>query len=89
MMRRAVLIYRRTCGKCRVLSICAVLLACGAVRRVAHDSAEAAALGHPGFERGVLKVTLLIGSRRWRGAAVLLGVPLAPLFLLLSPVRRA
>lgn len=87
-MRRAVLVYRRTCRKCRVLSICAMVLAFGAVRRIPHDSAEAAALGNPGFERGVLKVTLLVGSRRLRGAQVLLGVALAPLSVVLSPARR-
>jgi hypothetical protein len=65
-----------------------MVLACGTVRRVPHDSAEAVALGNPGFERGVLKVTLQIGSLRLRGAGVLLGVPLAPLLVLLAPARR-
>lgn len=87
-MRRGVLVYRRTCRRCRALSICAMVLACGAVRRLAHDSAEAVALGNPGFERGIMKVTLLVGSLRLRGAGVLLGVPLAPLLVLLARARR-
>lgn len=88
-MQRAVLIYRRTCRKCRMLSICAVALGCGAVRRVAHDAPEVVRLGSPCFERGTLKLTLLIGSRRLRGAAVLIGVPLAPVLLLVRAAIRA
>jgi hypothetical protein len=88
-MSRAVLIYRRTCRKCRILSVCAVLLGWGWIRRLPHDSPEVARLGHPCFERGRLKLTLLIGSRRIRGAAVLLGVPLAPVLVFLRPASRS
>jgi hypothetical protein len=41
---RAVLLYRATCPKCRVLSQLAVLLSLGRINRIPLDSARAAAL---------------------------------------------
>jgi ammonia channel protein AmtB len=78
---RGILIYRRRCRKCRVLSLVAVAVASGAIRRVADDSAEAAALHGSCGARGGLKLTLVVAGRTYTGLRALAGIPLCPLLV--------
>jgi predicted DCC family thiol-disulfide oxidoreductase YuxK len=43
-LRRAILLYRASCPKCRLISKAIVVLSCGRIRRVPLDSATARAL---------------------------------------------
>ena len=86
-MRRAILIYRRRCRKCRVLSLVAVGVALGTLRRVADDSIEAARLDVPRGESGRLKLTLLAAGLTLTGGRALVGIPLCPLLALTGRTR--
>ena len=88
MMRCGILIYRRGCRKCRVLSLVAIVLALGVLRRVADDSAEAAALDVSCGERGRLKLTLVVAGKTRTGAGAVVGIPLSPLIILAAAVSR-
>jgi hypothetical protein len=87
-MRRGILIYRRGCRKCRLLSLVAVVLALGTIRRLADDSAEAAALDVPCGERGRLKLTLVIAGQTRTGAGAVVGIPLSPLIILAAVITQ-
>lgn len=88
-MARAILIYRRTCAKCRVLSIVALACGLGTLRRVPHDGDEVAALGHPCFDSDTLKLTLVCRSVRLRGVAAVLAIPFIPIALATAPIAMA
>jgi hypothetical protein len=54
---RPVLLYRATCGKCRLLSLLAVALSCGRIRRIANDDPVADALT---VARGLRRTKILL-----------------------------
>lgn len=61
-MKRAELLYRSRCAKCRLLSALVVFASFGLVRRIPLESAEARRLAAQwGIERG--KLALLVGHR--------------------------
>jgi hypothetical protein len=77
---RPTLLYRATCGKCRVLSAAAVALTLGLVRRVPLASPEALGL----YERHRVrpgKLALVTGRGMRTGWRVVYGIALLPLLL--------
>ena len=86
---RFTLVYDAGCPPCRTLSRLAVVLSLGAIRRLASEMPEAAALrARHASRRGELLLTN--GARAWTGPAVFAAVPRAILAALLRrpPAHR-
>lgn len=69
MNRPALLLYRSTCGKCRILSAAVVVLACGAIRRVPAASPEAARL-YASFDQPPGQLAMISGDTFHTGRAI-------------------
>lgn len=83
-MPDAILLYRASCRKCRLLSRLAEITSCGTIHRVAMDAAAAEQLYERRPEtRG--KLALFAGERVWSG----IGVVPAGLILAVRGLARA
>ncbi len=83
----AILLYRSTCAKCRVISLAVVCLSVGLVRRVPLSSPEAGRLYE---EHGVRpgKLALVGGERMFTGWYALPGVLALLVLAALSALRK-
>lgn len=84
-MKRASLLYRDTCAKCRVLAKVALALSLGFVRLIPFSSDEGQDFSEAASPQGITKIVLKLGATSIKGTPAVLLLP-CPFFLAVAAI---